>query len=63
MRAELDDLYEKEVLPVFTAIRMEREARAYRARSSNGSAIHFSITASPKSSRTTKPRSSAGSAD
>jgi len=30
MRAELDDLYEKEVLPVFAAIGMEEEARAYR---------------------------------
>ena len=29
MRAELDDLYQKEVLPVFAAIGMEREARAY----------------------------------
>ncbi len=29
-RAELDDLYEKEVLPVFAGIGMEREARAYR---------------------------------
>ena len=30
MRGELDDLYEKEVLPVFAAIGMEEEARAYR---------------------------------
>jgi tagaturonate reductase len=30
MRTELDDLYEKEVLPVFAGIRMENEARAYR---------------------------------
>ena len=30
MRAELDDLYEKEVLPVFSGIGMEAEARAYR---------------------------------
>jgi tagaturonate reductase len=30
MRAELGDLYEKEVLPVFAAIGMEEEARAYR---------------------------------
>ena len=30
MRAELDDLYQKEVLPVFAAIGMEEEARAYR---------------------------------
>ena len=30
MRAELDDLYEKEVLPVFAGIGMEDEARAYR---------------------------------
>jgi tagaturonate reductase len=30
MRAELDDLYEKEVLPVFAGIGMEKEARTYR---------------------------------
>ena len=30
MQAELGDLYEKEVLPVFAAIGMEEEARAYR---------------------------------
>ena len=30
MRAELDDLYEKEVIPVFIGIGMETEARAYR---------------------------------
>jgi len=30
MLAELDDLYEKEVLPVFDAIEKEQEARAYR---------------------------------
>ena len=30
MRGELDDLYEKEVLPVFASIGMEEEARAYR---------------------------------
>ena len=30
MRAELDDLYEKEVLPVFSGIGMEPEAHAYR---------------------------------
>ena len=30
MRAELGDLYEKEVLPVFAAIGMEEEARPYR---------------------------------
>ncbi len=30
MRAELDDLYEKEALPVFAGIGMEAEARAYR---------------------------------
>jgi tagaturonate reductase len=30
MRAELDDLYEKEVVPVFAGIGMEKEARAYR---------------------------------
>jgi tagaturonate reductase len=30
MRAELDDLYEKEVLPVFAGIGMETEACAYR---------------------------------
>ena len=30
MRAELDDLYEKEVLPIFSGIGMEAEARAYR---------------------------------
>jgi tagaturonate reductase len=30
MRAELDDLYEEEVLPVFAGIGMEKEARSYR---------------------------------
>jgi tagaturonate reductase len=30
MRAELEDLYEKEVLPVFAGIGMDGEARAYR---------------------------------
>ena len=30
MRSELDDLYEKEVLPVFAGIGMDEEARAYR---------------------------------
>jgi tagaturonate reductase len=30
MLAELDDLYEKEVLPVFAGVGMEQEARAYR---------------------------------
>ena len=30
MVSELDDLYEKEVLPVFAGIGMEQEARAYR---------------------------------
>ena len=30
MRGELDDLYEKEVLPLFAAIGMDEEARAYR---------------------------------
>ncbi len=29
IRSELDDLYEKEVLPVFAGIGMEAEARAY----------------------------------
>src|SRR5271170_4825190 len=30
MRAELGDLYEREVIPVFAGISMEGEARAYR---------------------------------
>ena len=64
MRAELEDLYEKEVLPVFSGIGMEAEARGYReALSLTGSAIPFSITASLKSSLTTKPRRSGVSAD
>ena len=64
MVSELGDLYEKEVLPVFAGDRNgEGGATPIETRSSTGSAIPFSITASPKSSSTTKPRSSAASAD
>ena len=62
MRTKLDALYAEEVLPVFAAIGMGDEARLISRPWSSNSPIRFSITACPKSSPTTRRRSSAASA-
>ena len=60
--ADLNDLYDREVLPVFDALGMGEEARAYRAASSSVSAIRSSTINSPTFSPIMRPRSSAASA-
>ena len=62
-RAELDQLFDEEVLPVFAGIGMKDRGRGLSGdRRRKVLQIPFSITAWLKSSSTTRPRSSGGSA-